>query len=284
MKLFIVVPTFERFEHINKLIKTLDQQIFNNYVLIVVDHGITKVNKINNSKIIYLNASPDLWWTGAINFGIRFVLDNFNNNDNVPILIINDDVIIAKKNYLSSLMDYWLQNKTSLIGSLCASETGRVIYCSMIYNFMKAKLIYHYKGSNIDDLKSDFYDSDVLKGRGTLIPSSVFRKIGLFNEEYLPHYKADHEFTFRASKNGFSLVVLKMALLYSDLNSPHEFDVKNKFHSIWNILFGVRSVNNLKDLFFYSFICFSPIYAFYYFMLNSSRILLINLKKLFSKC
>ena len=278
MKLFIVVPTFERFEHINNLIKTLEQQIYNNYVLVVIDHGIKKVNKINSSKIIYLNASSDLWWTGAINFGIRFVLDN-NNNDNIPILIINDDVIIAKKDYLINLMDYWRQNKTSLIGSLCTTESGKVIYCNMIYNFRKAKLNYHYKDSNISDLKSDFFDSDVLKGRGTLISSSVFRKIGLFNEEYLPHYKADHEFTFRASKNGFNLVVLKKALLYSDLNSPHEFDVKNKFYSIWNILFGIRSVNNFKDLFFYSFICFSPIYAFYYFILNSSKILLINLKK-----
>lgn len=279
MKLYIVVPTFERFEYINNLIETLEQQTYKNYILIVVDHGLTKVNKIKNSKLIYLNASSDLWWSGAINVGIRFVLDN-NKHSNVPILIINDDVNIPKTNYLKNFIDYWSENKTSLIGSVCSTKTGKVIYCNMIYNFKRAKLNYHYKGMNISSLKSDYFDSNVLKGRGTLIPSSVFREIGLFNQIYLPHYKADHEFSYRALKKGFKLVVLKKALLYSDLNSPNEFDKKNKLSSIWNIIFGIRSVNNLKDLFFYSFLCFNPIYAVYYFLVNCSRILLVNFKKM----
>ncbi|WP_299017528.1 glycosyltransferase [uncultured Polaribacter sp.] len=280
MKLYIVVPTFERFGHINNLIATLEGQTFKNYVLVVVDHGVSKVEKVDNKKLVYLNASSKLWWTGAINVGVNYVLKNFEGI-NTPILIINDDVSIAKNDYLEGMFEYWSKNQNSLVGSICATRSNEIIYCNMIYNFSKAKLLYENKGSNILDLDTNLFYSDVLKGRGTLIASSVFKKIGLFNEKFLPHYKADHEFSYRAKKKGFSLVVLKKALVYSDLDSPNKFDKKRKLYSVLKILFGIRSTNNLKDLFYYSFLCFTPFYAVYYFVINSLKIILSNLKKTF---
>lgn len=277
MKLYIVVPTFERHYHINELIRQLKNQTYQDFELIVVDHGIRKVDRTEN--IHYIDADSDLWWSGAINVGIRYILNN--SKDNLPILVINDDVQIVDKEYLKHLMTFWINNKTSLVGSVCTTQKGEVIYCNMTYNYCTAKLNYHYKGRLYKDIKNEYLKSDVLKGRGTLVASNIFRKIGLFNEKYLPHYKADHEFAYRAAKKNFNLFVLKKAHLHSVLDSPFCFDKDNKLSSLKNILFKVKSVNNLKDLLHYSFLCFTPLYALYYFAINTIRIVGVNLKKLY---
>ena len=49
-------------------------------------------------------------------------------------------------------------------------------------------------------------ETDFLPGRGTLIPITIFRKIG-FYDEMLIHYNADYEFSYRAKKNRTKLIV-----------------------------------------------------------------------------
>lgn len=271
--LFIVVPTFNRPECILSLIGQLKNQSFNDYCLVIVDHGNEKNDFTESQDHIYINASSDLWWTGAINIGIRYVLDECKKN--VPLLIINDDVEFANIDYLKNLYNYWKLHDEHIVGSICTSRDGKIIYANMLHNYWLANLRYYFKGEDVAEIKTETLNSDVLKGRGTLIPSEVFKEIGLYNEKFLPHYRADHELIYRAYKKGYKVKVLKNAVLYSVLDSPNSIDKLNRFKSLWNVLWGKRSVANLKDLFNYSFLCFNPIYAVYYFLINASKIVLM---------
>ena len=55
----------------------------------------------------------------------------------------------------------------------------------------------------------------VLSGRGTLIPVEAFRRVGLYDQERLPHYGADWEFSRRAQRAGFELLLDYRARVFS---------------------------------------------------------------------
>lgn len=271
---WIVVPVYERQNHLEKLIECLEKQSFNNYNLVVVDHGVKDLSVESNNRKEIIKGSPKVWWSGAVNLGINYIIENKPVNLDTPIVVLNDDVTFGP-DYLSELLAAWGGNTSVIIGSTCVGTGSNIIlHASMVLNKKKASLKYLYKGEKIDSInnKKKLVSSDVLKGRGTLIPVKVFREVGLYNEISLPHYKADHELVYRAKKRGFKVFVSLSAILFSTLDSPHQVD--KSLESKRLVLFGRKSVNNLFDLLNYSYLCFNPFYGTYYFLLNASRILL----------
>jgi len=55
----------------------------------------------------------------------------------------------------------------------------------------------------------------MLPGRGTLVPVECFRTVGLFDERRLPQYGADYEFSVRASRSGYRLLMQFGSPVYS---------------------------------------------------------------------
>jgi len=56
----------------------------------------------------------------------------------------------------------------------------------------------------------------ILGGRGVVIPCHVFQRIGLFDEEHLPHYLADHDFYLRCRRVGVPMYLASGVRLYVD--------------------------------------------------------------------
>jgi GT2 family glycosyltransferase len=56
----------------------------------------------------------------------------------------------------------------------------------------------------------------IIGGRGVLIPSSVFERLGLFDEARLPHAGSDNDFYLRCAKKGVPLFVAADATVYVD--------------------------------------------------------------------
>ncbi|WP_406656580.1 glycosyltransferase [Methanolobus sp. ZRKC2] len=269
--IWIVVPVFEREDDISKLVEQLRQQTYENYNLIIVDHGKKKIPQIPDNNIEIVFASPDLWWSGAINKGIRHVLENKNVSPQTPILVINDDVTIDK-NYLSNLISDWNHNENVMIGSLCVdSNSSKVLYANIILNKLIAKFEYANTFSNVEDLKDCLLPSDLLAGRGTLIPAKIFMDIGLYDEKVLPHYWADYELIYRSKKRGYNAFVSGNSIVYTGINMPNKLNRDNLLNSLLSALFGRRSSSNLKDLFHFSFLNFNLIYGTYFFFINSLR-------------
>ena len=269
--IWIVVPVFERENYILNLVEQLKQQTYKNYNLIVVDHGKNKIKEIPDSNVEILSASPDLWWTGAINNGIRHVLENKNISLKTPILVINDDVSIGK-NYLSNLISDWKNDEYVMIGSLGVEpNSSKIIYANIIFNKIKAKYEFVNTSNKVENLKDCLLPSDLLPGRGTLIPAKIFMDIGLYDEKRLPHYWADYELISRAKKRGYDAFVSGNSIVYTAINIPNKLNRDNLLNSLLSALFGRKSSSNLKDLFRFSFLNFNLIYGAYFFFINSLR-------------
>jgi cellulose synthase/poly-beta-1,6-N-acetylglucosamine synthase-like glycosyltransferase len=65
----------------------------------------------------------------------------------------------------------------------------------------------------------------LLTGCGTLVRADCYRKIGLYDERMCPHYHADSEFTLRAARHGWRILVDLRAVVYNDV--PNTCTVKS---------------------------------------------------------
>jgi GT2 family glycosyltransferase len=126
----------------------------------------------------------------------------------------------------------------------------------------------------------NYIASSVLSGRGVLIPIELFKKIGLYDQMLFPHYGADIDFSIRASKAGYKLLVSLNAIVYSHVKSTG-FSIKNKslpfFLRIKEGFFSIKSPNNFKIRYNLA-IKHSPL-KIIYFVLDTIRIISSSFKK-----
>lgn len=270
--IYIVVPTFNRVSVFNKFIEQLDAQTNINYKLIVVDHGKQKTHYQSENSVVIEDGVNGRGWSYAINVGIRYVIDDSGATDDDYILVINDDVLM-ESDYIESVYNAINKKPNSLIGSGCYDwDTGETLNLNMKLNKKKAAFMYKNQKYLRNELKEEFYDSDVLKGRGTILPIHILKNIGIYDEKKLPHYRADHELAWRAKKNYYDVCVSGKMWLGATLDSPHTIDAKKSFRDNYrNIFSDMISIHKTKDLWNYSFCCFNYCYGFYFFIINYFR-------------
>jgi GT2 family glycosyltransferase len=189
-----------------------------------------------------IKGDGNLWWTGATNLGVKYALENGAEF----ILTLNNDTVAAE-DFLEKMV-YWSNIKpNSLLGAL-------------LINILNNKPLY---GGEIGDWKtlSGISLLNILKeeemngihrvtqfpGRGLLIPSQVFKKIGLYDSDNFPHYSADEDFTQRAYRAGYEIFCNYDSKIYSypdgKNNLPGKYSLKNYYY----YLFNIKGRGNLRN-------------------------------------
>ena len=263
----IVVPTYDRPAAMRDFVLQIQAQTHERFRLIVVDHGTEPVDlaACDDERICVLRESSELWWTGAINRGIEYALGQEPESD--FILVINDDTRFDAT-YLQSLVELGTGHPHSIIGSISVDgSTGEILSGSFSLNKLKARFVPHYYKCTIDAMPDTCLPTDILPGRGMLVPCGVFERIGLFLETALPHYGADNEFSYRAKKAGYDLLVSKACLVRTGGKVPLSA-AKGRWDLAGQHLFGPRSKGNLPMLFNLSRHYFRSPYSLYFFMVN----------------
>jgi GT2 family glycosyltransferase len=77
----------------------------------------------------------------------------------------------------------------------------------------------------------------------------VFDNIGLFDEERLPHYMADYDFTLTAARSGHKIYCNFDAVLYTypEEGGDHKIRKKKTWASYWKHLFNIKGGGNLVN-------------------------------------
>lgn len=249
---FIVIPNYNRAEETTSLAELLLRQTVKNIKIIIADDGSTDGSyeyfTRKYPQIIVLRGDGNLWWTGATNMGVKYALTKCKQND--YILTLNNDLCVSP-DYIYQLLKCARNNPNSLIGSLAVfkDDPERVLCGGVSWDPLFAKYKPFFKhGEKIVSKLSGIREVDLLPGRGTLIPIKVFHDIGLYDRKHFPQYIADEEFSLRAKKAGYDLIVCYDAIVLSDVfkTGINWIYSKPTLKLFLRSLFNIKSANNLR--------------------------------------
>ncbi len=256
----IVLPIFNGLnytknclESIHSLTKNIDPDSVN-FIVIVVDDASTdgSYEWINEHypKVVLLRGNGELWWSGGINLGVRHAIDNLRTDF---ILWWNNDIIPDVDYFVNLVVLLNTISPDTIIGSKIFLSQNNEIVWSMGGIFNPITGYKNMIGTNMQDndqLQKNI-ECDWLTGMGTITPASVYNKIGMVDEKTFPQYHGDSDFTYRAKKNGYKLIVSPLLKIYNDTGNSgliHDDNMSNLFRS----LFSIRSSYNfLKEYKFY---------------------------------
>ncbi|MFC2091747.1 glycosyltransferase family 2 protein [Elusimicrobiota bacterium] len=259
MTVYVIIPVHNRRELTLKCLWSLQSQNYKDYKIIVIDDGSTDgtADIVENDfpDIILLKGDGNLWWSGATNLGIEYILENAKKEDLV--LTLNNDLEVSPV-YLENIVDCYKKNRPALIGSISVSSdySKKVYYSGVKWNRLTAKYRRNFNTGKRLDIVSlpEVLETDLLPGRGTLIPVELFRKIGKYDERHFPQYIADEDFSLRAKDAGYKLLVCSNAVVYSHIEATGvNFNInKPTIRNFIVSLFSIRSANNIKIRFYFA--------------------------------
>ena len=265
-RIAILIPLFNRFNFIEELLSSIERQTVKNIIVVVVDHG-TKDFQLKREygyEIIILKKSSKLWFTGAVNEGLNFILQCLT--DVVYVMLMNDDIVIRDhdflRKYLAEIDDY------SILSCMALGPEGELLYASLKLNKLTCRYVDIYDGLLPHEIQETKTDCDVLPTRATLFSINALKIVGLFNHSKLPQYGSDYEWTARAKKKGYRLQMLHRTCIETDFDrmkkAPTRVYGNFKVKAFWQDLLNPYKVLGLPSIYNYASLVFSGPYKYYY--------------------
>jgi GT2 family glycosyltransferase len=249
--LWVCIPVYNRIHFTLKCLESLSQQDYSHYTVVVCDDGSTdgtaQAIAAQYPKVVMLHGNGNLWWSGATNRCIEYVMQHSTNPSDCIVTLNND--LEVPENYLSSLANAALKYPGALVSSVGYDiKTRRMVSPGYRQSWLTTKsrpinpLTDHLPGDN--NIASVTHAA----GRGTLIPLDVLRKVGLFDERHLPQYGADYDLSFRAARIGHPVLVNFLAQVFSHIEETGITKIRDKFSlkGFQQYLTSIKSPANLS--------------------------------------
>jgi GT2 family glycosyltransferase len=272
--IYICIPTHNRLELTIRCITSIYNQHYKNFEIIIFDDGST-----DNTSIVLTKTFPTIkviigdgsfWWTGSINKCVEYAIKKANEDD--FIYTLNNDTEVLQDT-LMELIDLAKSKPNSLIGTLNVFYNDHNRIETSAFKREKYLCFSYYKpicrygetiSSNNNSL--DYVFANSLSGKGVLIPVKVFKKIGLYNSKKLPQYHGDTEFTIRANRYGFDILLSLKAKLLSHVDQTGVGTIKtgSSYLQFLKSSFSIHSPYHLITLFNYNKLIHEKGFIFYF--------------------
>jgi GT2 family glycosyltransferase len=216
--LYIVVTDFNGFEQTRNCLLALRQSLCKEFSVVLVDHGTSDVTAESVAaefpEVERISGSPDIWWAGATNLGIRHALALGAQR----VMLLNNDCYVYPST-ISTLTELADAHPDGIVAPVQRSlrsggTTGSAVRSLFLFGF--PTLMLPFRLPTADNGQSVVLVRLIEGGRGVIVPAAVFTKVGMFDEEALPHYCADHDFYLRASNIGVPLYLARNAWVAID--------------------------------------------------------------------
>jgi len=209
-------------------LKSLYRSDYPSLEIVVVDNdskdgSLETIKNLFQKSAIIKNAS-NLGFAAGNNVGIRYALEKFADY----VFLLNNDATV-EADTISLLVGYAQQHPDCGIASplILKEKNGPMWFAGGKIQWQKMRAIHTYDNATSIQAHGSHYAS----GCAMLASKAVFKKIGLFDEDYFLYYE-DVDFSVRARKNGFAVYILLSAIAYHQETSNQ----KNALKVYWLVL------------------------------------------------
>jgi GT2 family glycosyltransferase len=247
-RIYALIPVFNGIQHTQTTVSALKPLMPPGGKIVVIDDGSTdgteEILNREHPEVTVLRGDGNLWWSGAINMGARFALEEGADY----VLFLNNDVILSD-NFLEELLKGAQEFPEALISSkiLSSDEPWKVWSSGGRVNWWSGKFWMLGCGQADDHRYNEPLEADWLPGMSVLVPVGVFRQNVWVDDKAFPQYAGDTDFSLRARKAGFNLIVWSSSVIY---NKVRNSGVVSKlllgvepfsFRLLWECLTSIKS-------------------------------------------
>lgn len=290
-KLSIVIPAFKDYQKISHCLLELSRSRYTDFNIILVDHSVSKNISLwvgsDFPHVTCLPGSPDLWWSGAMNLGIKAALGCGSD----LIMPLNHDCYV-RKDTIEKLLNSFQDVSNVIIAPIQFNLVTRkeLVCATSFFLFGFPTISFRGKWCRKFRTKKLLPTGLIIGGRGVLIHAKVFKSIGYFDEKNFPHYWADHDFYLRCKKSGVKLFTCMNATVDvdDDLRSLQQNGECSFDTGIIHSLVDRRSPRNIRDI-YHLFSRHYPIpglaimgvmlYMMRYYLVYYIRKIIVNIKQ-----
>jgi len=241
----VVIPAHNGWDYTRKCLEALTKATYQSLKIILVDDGSTDGTAENTAQlfpgVVLLSGDGNLWWTGSMNLGIEAALTRGADY----VLVLNNDVLVLP-NTINMLVKCAQEHKDAIVGSLIyRADEPDVIWCA------GGELRWPWPGEIMlgnGEKDNGQYNGvrqvEWMPGMGTLIPREILTKLNLYDAKHMPHYIADADFTLRAGKLGYRVMVTSDSKIYNNVESTGGIPIgqqRIKWRQFTSIFTSLRS-------------------------------------------
>ena len=231
-KVSIIVLNYNGKDFIKKTLMSVFNLNYPNFETILVDNasvdGSLEMLRGFFPNLLIIKNNVNKGFSGGNNEGIKYVLERKADF----ILLLNYDTEVEKSFLTNLIFSAQKSEKIGLVSPIIFSKNSSKIWFSGgKIDWMRMKTIHEREKRTHDYAKSDY-----LTGCSLLIKTEVFKKIGLLDEDYFLYWE-DADFSVRAKKAGYDLVVSSKSRIFHFEKSENKENKENKIY--WLILSGL---------------------------------------------
>jgi len=231
-KVSIIVLNYNGKDFIKKTLMSVFNLNYPNFETILVDNASTdgSLEMLRGffPNLLIIKNNVNKGFSGGNNEGIKYVLERKADF----ILLLNYDTEVEKSFLTNLIFSAQKSEKIGLVSPIIFSKNSSKIWFSGgKIDWMRMKTIHEREKRTHDYAKSDY-----LTGCSLLIKTEVFKKIGLLDEDYFLYWE-DADFSVRAKKAGYDLVVSSKSRIFHFEKSEKSGNKENKIY--WLTLSGL---------------------------------------------
>lgn len=230
----IIIPCFNAVEYTKQCVESVLLQTTINYELILINNGSSdgtkkyfdvlkkQLNPKNKlKKITIFQSKKNLGVAKSLNLGISKSIGKY-------VCYLNNDVIVTK-DWLKKIVKVAKSDKQiGAIGTMFNAFEDKNIVKQVEKNRSLVDII-----SQTISVKNSgkIKKAKTIHGLCMFIKKSVFKKVGLFNENFYPCFGEDIEFCERLKQNGYKLIDVMDVYVFHYWNKSvrsKQFDKQNK--------------------------------------------------------
>ncbi|MCC7303408.1 MAG: glycosyltransferase family 2 protein [Bacteroidia bacterium] len=274
--IYFCIPVHNRVEFTLNCLESIYKYCSVPFLVVICDDGSTDETlrkvKLNHSDVIVLEGDGNLWWTGGINRCISYILELDNIDfDRDYIFTFNNDALLLPET-IPNLLQHLKKYPYAIIGcvNLFANSSNKIEPSAIVKRrkWGLNRLSQKHQWGELFYTSENLLEVEALSGKGVIIPVSVFKNHGLYNQEMLPHYHADTEFTIRMRRHNIRVFLSLTACIKS---FQHETGLSfagdtPSFIMFLRSFFSIKSTRHLRSIYNWNKLIYGNGFILWFFL------------------